>query len=56
MSDEYGKTYIFQASREYKLIAVNDLKDKILASPIVIGDDLVIRTEHAVWKIGKSKN
>ena len=56
LSDEHGKTYIFQASSEFKLIAVNDLEDKILASPIVIGDDLVLRTEHAVWKIGKFKN
>ena len=52
LSDEQGKTFIFEAAREFRLLAENDLEERILASPVVIEHTLVIRTENSVWRVG----
>ena len=52
--DEMGKTYVIEAGREYALIAVNDLEEGIMASPMAIGNALYLRTKEAIWKIEKN--
>ncbi len=52
LSDEQGKTFIFEAAREFRLLAENDLEERILASPVVIEHTLVLRTENSVWRVG----
>jgi hypothetical protein len=49
-----GKTYVIEAGREYALIAVNDLEEGIMASPMAIGNALYLRTKEAIWKIEKN--
>ena len=51
--DEQGKTFVFAAAAEYKLLAKNDLDDRALASIIAIEGALFIRTASALWRIGK---
>ena len=51
--DEQGKTFVFAAAGEYKLLAKNDLDDRALASIIATEGALFIRTASALWRIGK---
>ena len=51
LCDETGKTYVFQAKKEYKLLATNDLKERMLASPVPYMNSLLLRTEKGLWRI-----
>tara|TARA_Y100000588_G_scaffold93843_1_gene101584 strand:- start:74 stop:529 length:456 start_codon:yes stop_codon:yes gene_type:complete len=53
--DESGKTFVFAAAAEYKLLAQNDLADRCLASFVAAEGTFFIRTEKALWRIGKGK-
>jgi outer membrane protein assembly factor BamB len=55
LTDESGKTFVFKAGIPFELLAVNDLEERTLASPIAIQGGLVIRTESTVWRIGNKK-
>jgi outer membrane protein assembly factor BamB len=48
-----GKTTVIKASREFEILAENQLDDGFRASPAVVGDDLVLRTETHLYRIGK---
>mgnify|MGYP006081597715 CR=1 FL=1 len=51
LSDETGKTFIFEAKEKYSLLATNDLQEKMLASPIAYQTSMIIRTEKNLWRI-----
>ena len=51
LSDETGKTFIFEAQAKYSLLATNDLQEKMLASPIAYQTSMIIRTEKNLWRI-----
>ena len=53
LTDEAGTTYVFRATAKYELLAKNELEERTLATPIPVDDGLVLRTEKAIWKIGK---
>ena len=55
LTDELGKTFVFKAGTPFQLLAENDLEERTLATPIAVPDGLVIRTENAIWKIGKTE-
>lgn len=51
--DEDGTTVVFAADPvEFKVLAENRLDAGCMASPAVVGDDLVIRTKSAAYRIG----
>jgi len=51
---ESGKVTIIEANQEaYKEIAKNDLEERTLASPAVLDNTLLIRTQEYLWKITK---
>jgi len=54
MSEE-GDTYVIEAGNEYKLVRTNALDDFSMATPAIVGDRLVIRTQHRLYSIRKSK-
>ena len=54
LTDETGKTFVFQASNKYEAIAVNDLCERTLASLMAWDETLVIRTENAIYRFGKT--
>jgi hypothetical protein len=51
LTDETGKTFIFDADKKFNLIATNDLEEQTLASPVVCNDSILIRTEMGLWRI-----
>ena len=52
IQDENGVGYVIKASRNFELLARNDLKEKSLASYAVTGNRLLIRTQKALYCIG----
>ena len=48
---EQGKVRVVAAGREFKLLATNDLGERILASPAVSGNTLFLRTAAALYRI-----
>jgi outer membrane protein assembly factor BamB len=51
--DEAGLCVVVKAGvKTFEVVARNDLKERALASPSVIGSDLLIRTAKALYRIG----
>jgi hypothetical protein len=50
MSEE-GDTYVVEAANEYKLVRTNSLDDFSMATPAIVGDRLLIRTQHRLYSI-----
>ncbi len=48
-----GVVTVVSAGPEMKKLAENQLEGRLMASPAVLGDDLLIRTEQALVRIGK---
>jgi outer membrane protein assembly factor BamB len=48
---EEGQTFVVSTGEEFKLLHVNTLDDFTLASPALVGDRLLIRTEHRLYSI-----
>lgn len=53
LQDESGAGYVLRASRNFELLARNDLKERSLASYAVAGHHLLIRTQNALYCIGQ---
>ena len=50
---EEGKTSIIQTGREFKILATNELGDGFMASPAVVGDDLILRSKSHLYRVGE---
>jgi len=48
---EQGKTYVFDAGDEYKLLHVNSLDDLVMATPAIVDDRLLLRTAKRLYSI-----
>jgi len=48
---EEGDTYVIGSGGEYQLLAVNALEEYALASPAIVGDRLLLRTQHHLWSL-----
>ena len=48
---EEGDTYVIEAGDEYRLAGVNRLDEWTLASPAIVGDRLLIRTQSRLYSI-----
>jgi len=46
---EEGQTFVIATGEEFKLLHVNDLDDMAQASPALVDDRLLIRTEHTLY-------
>ena len=53
--NEDGKTTVFEAGREFKVLAENFLEDGFMASPAVDGRALYLRTRTHVYRIEESR-
>jgi outer membrane protein assembly factor BamB len=49
--DEEGRTFVIRAGGKYELIGSNDLGEMALATPALIGDRLILRTENHLYSI-----
>jgi outer membrane protein assembly factor BamB len=52
---EEGQTFVIGTGEEFKLLHVNELDDFTLASPALVGERLLIRTEHKLYSIRQGK-
>jgi outer membrane protein assembly factor BamB len=48
---EEGQTFVIATGEKFQLLHVNELDDMSLASPALVGDRLLIRTEHHLYSI-----
>jgi outer membrane protein assembly factor BamB len=51
-SSHEGILSVVQVGSEFKLLAENKLEGRLMASPAVLNDELIIRSEQALWRIG----
>ncbi len=49
--NEEGKTFVISAGGTYELLRVNDLDDMALATPALVGDRLLLRTQTRMYSI-----
>jgi outer membrane protein assembly factor BamB len=54
MSEE-GDTFVIEAADQYRLVRVNSLDDFSMATPAIVGDRLLIRTQHRLYSIRDRK-
>ncbi|HTB16260.1 MAG TPA: PQQ-binding-like beta-propeller repeat protein [Bryobacteraceae bacterium] len=50
---EEGKTYVITAGETFKMLRVNSLDEMALATPAMVGDRLLVRTEGRLYSIRK---
>ena len=50
---EEGKTYVIAAGDKFELLHSNDLDEMALATPALVGDRLLLRTENRLYSIRK---
>jgi hypothetical protein len=48
---EEGNTFVVEAGEEYRLVGVNSLDEFALATPAIVGDRLLIRTQSHLYSI-----
>lgn len=48
---EEGNTFVVEAANDYRLLHVNTLDEFTLATPAIVGDRLLIRTQHRLYSI-----
>ena len=53
---EEGQTFVIATGEKFQLLHVNELDDMALASPALVGERLLIRTEHRLYSIRKQKS
>jgi len=53
--NEEGVTTVIKAGREFQIVAENQLDGSHFASAAVSGDDLILRTDKALYRIGERK-
>jgi outer membrane protein assembly factor BamB len=53
--DEEGRTFVIAAGEKFELLQTNALEDMALATPAIVGDRLLLRTEHRLYSIGRKQ-
>jgi outer membrane protein assembly factor BamB len=51
---EEGQTFVIAAGEQFQLLHVNELDDMALASPALVGERLLVRTEHRLYSIRRA--
>jgi len=52
---EEGKTYVVAAGEKFELLHVNDQDEMAQATPAIVGDRLLVRTETKLYSIRQVK-
>jgi outer membrane protein assembly factor BamB len=53
--NEEGKTFVIAAGEKYELLKVNDIEEFALATPALVGDRLLLRTESLLYSIRQKR-
>jgi outer membrane protein assembly factor BamB len=51
--NEAGETFVVNASKQFELLATNDLAERTFASPAVADNTIFLRSESHLWRIGE---
>jgi len=51
---EDGDTFVIQAGPEFKVLGKNSLDEMSMATPAIVGGNLILRTASRLYRIGKS--
>lgn len=49
-TSEQGRTYVIDAADTYKQIAVNELREGSVATPVIVGENLYLRTTKTIYR------
>jgi outer membrane protein assembly factor BamB len=52
---EEGQTFVIATGEKFQLLHVNELDDMAQASPALVGERLLVRTEHRLYSIRRGK-
>jgi outer membrane protein assembly factor BamB len=52
LSNNDGRTFVVRAGMKFKLLATNELGERITATPAISGDNLIYRTDSHLYFIG----
>ena len=52
LSNNRGQTFVVEAGPQFKLLATNELEERISASPAPSGGRLYVRTDSTLWCLG----
>lgn len=55
LSNNDGQTFVVRAGTSFELLATNDLGERITASPAVLGNAMIYRTDSHLYCIGDEK-
>jgi outer membrane protein assembly factor BamB len=50
--NDAGVMFVFRAARDYELVATNDIGEPCVATPVICGGSIYLRTEHHLICIG----
>ena len=53
---EEGQTFVIKTGEQFELLHVNELDEMTLASPALVGERLLIRTEHRLYSIRRNSD
>lgn len=53
ISTEEGLVHVLKTGPEFKSLAVNNFGERIFASPAIVGDALIFRTEENLYRVEK---
>ena len=54
--NEEGRTYVIRTGETYELLDSNDLGEMALATPALVGDRLILRTENHLYSMRNTRN
>ncbi len=54
VSNNDGRTFVVKAGARFELLATNELEERITASPAVVDDELIYRTDSHLYCIGNA--
>ncbi len=54
--NEKGLSTVLQPGREYKILAENQLPERLMATPAVVGESLIVRTKTFLYRIHSTSN
>jgi outer membrane protein assembly factor BamB len=53
---EEGKTYVLKAGEKFELMRVNELGEMAQATPAIVGERLLVRTEGRLWAVRQNSD
>jgi outer membrane protein assembly factor BamB len=56
LTSEDGTTTVIKAGPQFEILAQNELSDYTLSTPVIVKGQIFVRTDNALWAIGKARS